>query len=217
MKLVGMIGGKGLGKDTAASALVQAGWRSIAFADALYIEISEAYGVSVQFLQNRDTKETPLMELAPRNCSNAEFVQLLFTKFSTKEACFEAGFSYPFNIAQPMKPRTILQLWGTEFRRASNDGYWREKVATALMEDNGAHNWVVTDVRFPDEAKLLESVPGAQLTLVRVVRPALDACGKKDAHSSERAMDDYAEDVLLVNSEHAVDSLKQSMLAVVNA
>lgn len=217
MKIVGMLGGKGHGKDTAASALVEAGWRNIAFADALYLELAEAYGVSVQFLQNRDTKERPLMELAPMNCCKADFVKLLVSKFGTLGACQEAGFSYPFDMAQPMSPRSILQLWGTDYRRAENDAYWREKVAAVLLDNNGHHNWVVTDVRFPDEAQLLKSIPGANVAMVKVVRPALVAAAKGDSHISERAMDDYKVDVLLVNQENSVGQLKQSMLKAVCA
>ncbi len=62
--LIGLSAKKRHGKDTLAALLCKVhGYRRIAFADALYREVSDLYGVSVEFLQNPDTKETPLPEL----------------------------------------------------------------------------------------------------------------------------------------------------------
>src|SRR6476661_846445 len=77
-EILGLLGAKGAGKDTAAKLFIQKyGYRRIAFADALYLEVANAFGVTVEFLNNRDTKETPLPELALSHCQDADFVQVL--------------------------------------------------------------------------------------------------------------------------------------------
>lgn len=58
--MVGLLAKRGCGKDTVADYLVEEyGFTRIAFADALYEEVAQMYGVTVAFLQSRDTKEIP--------------------------------------------------------------------------------------------------------------------------------------------------------------
>ncbi len=64
--LIGILGLKGSGKDTAAEMLTGCGFTRMAFADALYAEASRSYEVTPHFLARRDTKETSLERLARR-------------------------------------------------------------------------------------------------------------------------------------------------------
>lgn len=57
--IIGIMGQKGSGKDTLAGLLVQDGYISMAFADALYTEVARRYNVTEPFLRHRPTKETP--------------------------------------------------------------------------------------------------------------------------------------------------------------
>jgi phosphomevalonate kinase len=83
--------------------------------------------------------------------------------------------------------RTILQWWGTEFRRHYNgEGYWLAKMRETL--EAARHNsviQVITDTRFPNEAKLIEDMGGI---LVRIER---GICNVGDPHPSETALDGY--------------------------
>ncbi len=68
--IVALLGNKGHGKDSFAGLLVRhLGFSAIAFGDALYTETARRYGVSVEFLRERATKESPserLGGLSPR-------------------------------------------------------------------------------------------------------------------------------------------------------
>lgn len=201
-QVVGLVGLRGAGKDTAAQVLLEQGWRRAAFADALYLEVAAAFGVTVEFLQNRDTKETPLPELALVNCTDMLYVGT-FLGYED-ERLIAAGANIPrlTQLTQPRSPREILQVWGTEYRRKLyDDNYWRDQVRQ-VIQANPDVNFVVTDVRFPDEAKLIEETLGGRLG--RVVRPSL--AGSSDPallHSSEVAMLEYPIEHVFVNAEGA--------------
>lgn len=206
-KLVGFTGLRGSGKDTAALALVAAGWKRTAFADPLYQETADGYRVPLEFLQNRETKETPLDRLALKNCSDEGFIKSALMTLNIRldngnpdESENEDLLSeWRRAMDAPRSPRQVLQWWGTEYRRATcGDDYWRGRL-TKLVTENPNENFVVTDVRFPDEANLIKKLGGQ---VARIVRPNL--AGATDAallHSSEQAMLDYDVEIELINAE----------------
>lgn len=198
-KVVGLLGLRGSGKDTAALALVEKGWERVAFADALYLEVSAAFGVSVEFLRDRDRKEVPQAELALNRCTDPLFVAVMLEDMGLplREGQWP---QIEEALRAPRSPREILQKWGTEYRRMHfSDNYWRDQVA-ALIKASPQRNFVVTDVRFPDEARLLEREFEGKLA--RVVRPGL--AGQDDPalqHASEQAMLRYPVPYEFVNEE----------------
>ena len=214
-QVVGLVGLRGAGKDTAAQVLLEKGWRRAAFADALYIEAAAAFGVTVDFLQHRDTKESPLPELALVNCTDMLYVGA-FLGYED-ERLLEAGAHIPrlTQLTQPRSPREILQAWGTDYRRKLySDSYWRDQVLQ-VIQANPDVNFVVTDVRVPDEAKLIEETLGGRLG--RVVRPSLPGADDKTLlHSSEVAMLDYPIERVFVNEEGA-DGMARFRAAVLHA
>ena len=199
-QVVGLVGLRGSGKDTAAQALLEKGWRRTAFADALYLEAAAAFGVTVEFLQHRDTKETPLPELALVNCTDMLFVGTFMGYEDERLSSAGADIPRLEQLTQPRSPREILQVWGTEYRRKLySDDYWRDQVRQVILA-NPEVNFVVTDVRFPDEAKLIEEVLGGRLG--RIVRPSLPGSDDKALlHSSEVAMLDYPIERVFINEE----------------
>jgi len=199
-QVAGLVGLRGAGKDTAATILLANGWRRLAFADALYLEVAEAFGVTVEFLQRRDTKETPLPELALLNCTDMVYVGRFLVYEEQRLATEGASVPQLSMLSQPRSPREILQVWGTEYRRQLyNDDYWREQVHKAIKAAPDT-NFVVTDVRFPDEAKLIENTLGGRLG--RVIRPSLAGSTDKSLlHSSEVAMLDYPIALEFINEE----------------
>jgi hypothetical protein len=199
-KVVGLVGLRGSGKDTAAQFLVAQGWRRIAFADALYIEVAEAFGVTVEFLQRRDTKETPLPELSLVHCEDEMFVGC-FLAYEDALLAKEGRVESPaVQLTKPRSPREILQVWGTEYRRVMvSDDYWRDQVFKAITAHPDT-NFVITDVRFPDEAKLVEN--GLRGALGRIIRPALaGSTDKALLHASEVSMLDYPIENVFINEE----------------
>lgn len=238
-QIIGMLGVKGSGKDTCAAVLVQErDFVRAGFADALYREAAEAYKTTVEFLGNRDTKEVDLQPLALRNCTNKHFVEIALETVTKSHALrdaalayFETGKGTPHVSLRRTKtllkngrsPRFVLQLWGTEYRRKSKygfDSYWLDQVR-ALVDAQGAKSFVITDVRFRNEANFVESLGGM---LVRVRRPLLEAreaaerkANGRAAHPSETELLARKVDVELFNEEGQFAQLRLDVLAVVYA
>ena len=210
-KVVGLVGIRGSGKDTVAQFLVAQGWTRIAFADALYLEVAQAFGVTVEFLQRRESKELPQPELALANCKDQLFVAVLLTQAGLRlgqDSRRIAAF-----LRKPRSPREVLQYWGTEYRRMTfRDDYWRAQVAD-FVRANPRKKFVITDVRFPDEGHLVENELGGELR--RVVRPGLGGSNDKALlHSSEVAMLDYPirEEFLNEEGTAGLDRLRRAVL-----
>jgi len=197
-QILGLVGKMGAGKDTVASFLTRLkSWERIAFSDALYEEVSAAFGASVDRLQNRATKETPTLGLALYRCLDPDFIEVALESTIAEDEA--AGVTQTHRMIVPRSPRRILQVWGTEYRRRINEEYWTRKVEQKLV-NNPKTNFVVTDVRFPNEADLLMR-HGARI--VPVVRP--DQKSVEDArtkHDSENMMTHYSGlDAPLINNE----------------
>jgi hypothetical protein len=158
--IIGLTGYAGAGKDTVADALVtHAGFRKIAFADQLRLEVSGGYQLGDQsyLLAQRSTKETPLHALAFCRCHQEAFVDRMMDLQSAEQPDFDwETWAYA-----PRSPRQIMQWWGTEYRRAESANYWSTKTAVhiAANSDEDAR-WIITDCRFDNEAQCIRSLGG---------------------------------------------------------
>lgn len=173
--LVGFTGHAGAGKDTAAAVLCAAGWHSIAFADALRVEVSAAWGIDPRLLSDRRHKEHDTPQLAAGGGANANWLRWVAVQ----------GIS----LIAPRSPRWVLQQWGT-FRRDGDPLYWVHPVVYWVQYQRQHHNHqalAVTDVRMANEAAALRALGGR---IVRVHRPgAVVLTPEAAAHVSERHTD----------------------------
>lgn len=87
--------------------------------------------------------------------------------------------------------RRLLQEYGSTIREI-DEWFWVRPVMNAINEDNGLS--VITDVRFPNEAKAIRDAGGM---LVRVFRTSV---GPVNGHVSETALDDVYEDWTIYNN-----------------
>jgi hypothetical protein len=169
LQLIGLHGRAGAGKDTFADFLVaERGFVKRGFADPLYEEVSSAFGVTVEWLKNRDRKELPQPELALWHCIDPDFYSL-------------AALPLDCDYDAPRSPRQILQLWGTEYRRYGNENYWLDKMGE-FVEGQKVSQVVIPDVRFDNEAGWVIARRGL---VVEIQRPDLPAV---NAHASEKAL-----------------------------
>ena len=170
--LIGLTGHAGSGKDSCAAALAAGGWKSIAFADALRVEVAAAFHIDIRELTERASKEQPRKSLAVGNAENASWLRF--------------ASMHGHSLIEPRSPRWTLQRWG-EFRRTSDALYWVRHVAGWVKHQraHGAPGLVVTDVRFPNEALAIRGLAGH---LVRVHRPGHvpHLAADTAAHESER-------------------------------
>lgn len=193
MKLIALCGAAGAGKDTVADMLPA---RKLAFADALYREVAEAWGVEQHVLRCRETKELESPILSVAHCKDLGFRTNCWRDFHNR----------------PRSPRQILQWWG-DYRRAQDQGYFVKltEAAIYLGWDTGEHV-VITDVRFPNEAALVRQL-GGQLWQIR--RPGYEAGGT--GHASDTDGDEFHSDRVLVNGgdlEHLRDLVLTAWEAV---
>jgi hypothetical protein len=211
-KLVGLLGLKGAGKDTCANFMVQElGYQRIGFADALYREVAQAYGVTVDFLGKRETKETPLPELALQACRETEFVECVAQELGLSAPTVEL-------LRAPQSPRFVLQLWGTEYRRKRvADSYWLDQVKEKI-EANPQQFYVITDVRFLNEFNFVGENGGLR---IRIRRPALEEQEAAErerngraAHASEIELLSVVPDFEIVNKEGKPDYLRDAILDI---
>ena len=180
MKLIALCGAAGAGKDTVADMLPA---RKLAFADALYREVCEAWGVEQHVLRCRETKERPLECLALFRCEST-------TKLSSAHLLD--------HWTKPRSPRQILQWWG-DYRRAQDPDYFVKQ-----MQPDG--DTVITDVRFLNEAALVRQL-GGQLWQIR--RPGYEAGGT--GHASDTDGGEFGPDVVLENFG-GLDDLRRTVL-----
>lgn len=214
-KIVGVLGPAGSGKDTFVSVLTSFGFERISFADPLYKEVSEAYDVTVDFLQNRQYKETPVKRLALTHCKDADFVDVVL-KFLGRSASLRKairnGTSKSVSkrrikkaLNQRLSARRVLQLWGTDYRRRGpkgNDSYWLNKAADVVLSKPST-DFAFSDCRFANEANFIEkAMKGA---LVRMERPGLKV--KAATHVSEMELLNRPVFKTIVNDEGAVNNL----------
>lgn len=187
--IVGLIGKKRSGKDTFAAPLVeQRGFRRLSFADNL-----RQAALGLDPLIRFEADETylyagnPLEALAGRGLERLSSVVDRLGWEAAKEI---------------REVRRTLQRFGTDAIREIDSGFWVRGVTSKMQ---GPGSYVVTDVRFPNEAEAIHALGG---TIVRVVRPGLVS---DDSHSSETALDGYPADLEVINAGTA-ESLAETAL-----
>jgi hypothetical protein len=91
--------------------------------------------------------------------------------------------------------RTLLQIWGTEYRRAQDENYWVKRALEKCKPITffGEHEWkhdlfVIDDLRFENEADALLDVDAK---LVRVERPNNPNPISNPWHESETGLDHW--------------------------
>ena len=162
MRLIGLSGYARSGKDEAAKVLVEEyGFKRIAFADKLR-----------DFLYALN----PVVSAGFDDDLELEMVYLT-------SVIDEVGWDGYKETEYGPEIRRLLQRLGTEAGRQTLwDSIWID-AALHDLDPNG--NYVVTDVRFPNEAAAITERGGR---LVRIIR---DGVGPANMHASETSLDDY--------------------------
>lgn len=191
--IIGLYGPAGSGKDTFAKFLKRnikkEGGIShiIAFSDQLYIEVAEAFSVTVSMLQDREAKEIPNSLLTAGNCKDHIFKGLLL---SDREITTE----------QPISPRKLLQLWGTEYRRSQDEEYWIKLTKLKINElqaKNPGCTILITGVRSTNEVDFIRNLDPDNTLLVSVENVRTK---KVNAHSTEQNFASFTPDHTVVNN-----------------
>jgi hypothetical protein len=168
--VVAFCGAAGCGKDEAARVLTERhGFEKRSFAEALRREVRRAF--TDESYCDQVWHEMPLI------CRDA-FQECEYMR------CLD-----PWQKPTPEPMRILLQVWGTEFRRAQSDGYWINREIEALPAEG---SFVYTDVRFPNEYEMVRSLGGS---VYRIERDGVTGNG----HVSESHWPTFAHDGVLRN------------------
>lgn len=123
-----------------------------------------------------------------------DVVRIGFADALKEEVCKACGIELAHLEANKDKYRTILQWWGTDFRRNMyGQDYWLKQWMARAVSSR-AHLIIVPDVRFKNEAELLRQF-GAKI--FRVVRYGLP----DDKHQSETEMASLEVDEVIPNND----------------
>lgn len=178
-RIVGLSGYARSGKDTAAQVLLAAGWERRSFADRLR-----------EFLR-------ALNPIVPHGYIGTE------PSFNTWSEPLRVGdlvdaYGWEFAKEEWAEVRELLQRCGTEAgRKVLGEDVWVNATLDDLP-DPTKPPVVITDVRFPNEARAVKSLGGM---VIRVNRPGIGPKTASDGtiHSSETALDDWPFDAVIEN------------------
>lgn len=98
----------------------------------------------------------------------------------------EAGLMPEWVHFEAPKPRSLLQWWGTEYRRSKDPEYWVKRLKKTL-DDHKPEVALVTDVRFPNEVEGIKSWGGFVVNVLRTSAPDVVV----HEHASESALDGF--------------------------
>ena len=170
--LIGISGKMGVGKDTLGSILcdLEPAYEVKRFANKLKMIASLLSGISVERFESQDFKQFNMPSVWNRYKSPT-------TAYGDQRI--------------KMTVREFLQKLGTE---AMRDNLHEDVWVNALFADykeryfgsNSMPNWVITDVRFPNEANAIINRGGIMVKINRT-----DTTGINKNHSSETALDNW--------------------------
>lgn len=171
--IIGLAGYARSGKDTAAEALVAAGWKRVAFADTLR-----------EFLYRLNPLVTWLKE------PGMFYPAVLVEDRRLQDVIDEYGWDGYKQTYWGDEIRQLLQRLGTECgRELISDTIWID----AALGKSEFDNVCITDCRFPNEAQAIKDRGGI---VVRIERPGV---GPANDHPSEHALADWTFDHVIHN------------------
>lgn len=201
--LVGILGIKRSGKDTIANILTgKYGFIRISFADALYQEVADLFGVTTDFLRNDKTKEKPLkeLELSKIVAKSPEFVKYAIQKFG-------------MYLTRMYSPRGILQVYGGWRREANGDTYWTDQVFNTIKANADKH-YCIADVRYKNEYELVLKHGGENWRVY--CQPIYDKWFKAYQTGCPIASHISETDLLNVSPTHVLENVWGDMQALSN-
>ena len=202
--IVGLTGPARCGKNTIADHLVaKYGFTRLAFSDALYREVAEAFDVPEQVFRDDGCKERCLFPIT--QCRAPEFVDVLASIYKlTPETRTLQERSGVLSPHWPYSPREILQWWGTEYRRAQDPDYWVKKLDEALQKHFSASavfplKLAVDGVRFANEEAYLRGLVGFEMW--HIYRPGGPAVASHVSEVEQKNITVHVDtDVVILNN-----------------
>lgn len=145
--------------------------------------------------QGKNTAAVAVLNATPLDSHARLYAYADALRAEVKRATSDAGGVY--ELTQSMncpkwvmpemgKQRTLLQWWGTDYRRSQDPDYWVKRMEETLERDH-PDIAIITDVRFPNEAEAIHRLGGYLVKVERTTKPDVIV----PAHPSEQALDGY--------------------------
>jgi cytidylate kinase len=188
--IVGISGKMQHGKDTVGEYLItNYGFKRLSFGDKVK-EICIEYDNSTPELREYWNKKVAreILDNESRALEVDASMQRMcpgIWKQLTHEECY---------ITKPLHARIRMQRFATDEMRTLDPDCWVRYVMRKYEQEEGGR-WVITDMRFRNEAYWIEATENSQLWRVR--RPIPDIPGTE--HTSETELDDYPFEVFIDN------------------
>lgn len=176
--IIGISGYSGSGKDLAGTIIQEISlnkWHVKKWAGKLKSMASILTGIPVEKFEDQEFKKT---EMGPEwDC-----------QFYTEGSGWQR---------RPMLVRDFLQKLGTDaVRNNLHENTW---VNATLADYTNDDNWIITDTRFPNEAKAIKKAGGI---VIRINRPGVQPI---NPHPSETSLDDWSFDEVINNDGDVAD------------
>ncbi len=188
--LVGISGKKQSGKNTVATI-----WNTI--------DAERNYGLEA-LLEGRGSS-SPNGSFTPKSfAQGVKEIASLYTGIPIELFEFEATKAMKVKYAEEkITIREVLQKVGTFGRKTFGESYWINK----LFHDYKHQNWIITDVRYKNEADAIKQRGGI---LIRLNRNSTST----DTHDSEIELDDYSDWDYVINNNGSIGELAHSVTEI---
>jgi len=209
--IIGINGRINSGKDTVGNLIKEINcennWEIKKFARKLKETASLLTGIPVEKFEDQEFKKT--------------FLDAHWNKeiFENKTSLDKDNKAYNKSIIKPMTVRELLQILGTDaMRNTLHPDTWVNALMCYYIPysvkgsdyEECESNWIITDLRFPNEMQAVKANGGIT---IRVVRPS-DKEIPLDLHPSETALDDAKFDYEIVN-DGTIEDLKEKVEGVI--
>jgi len=160
MRILGLAGRKGHGKDTFAKLLLQHDkrFKRLAFADRLKTICVEVFGIRRPDFDHPQKKDC-LLDAPIKLDKQIDRLREVSKVPEIKPRGWVAN-----------TPRQLLQYIGTDYIRSVRPTYWIDAVRDEVESADADTRFAITDVRFPNEAQRIHELGGKVLRLVRLGR-----------------------------------------------
>lgn len=182
-------------------------WKIVKFADKLKDILCILIGCTREQLENSEFKEKELGEewwiKTVTYIDGGKHTIINPTPSEELDLKSKYPISYNISITKPT-PRMLLQQIGTDlFRNQLHPNTWVNATMSEYDPKEPTNNypyWVISDVRFPNEAKAIKERGGILIKLIRDDAPISD-------HSSETSLDNYTDFNYIIKNNSTIDDL----------
>lgn len=173
--IVGLSGYAQAGKDTAAQPLIEAGFKHAAFADGVRAMMERV---------------NPTIEFHDPTVFSVDGSMTVKTVGSAKYSLVIAARGYEW-VKENTNARDYMVAIGAGVREIIGDDAWVRPVERRLKAAP-SESWVITDVRYANEARMIRSLGGV---VWQVLRPGVEPANEEE----RRSLHSFAPDLVLVN------------------